>query len=214
MTRVLRYLEAEALGQAAPDYAVHLLGDLLHAAQLLGLRSLQVQSVATCVANATLHLTCCLMYSEQRHAHALSLTCNAPGAGRTTAEGSWGRWTRGLQYAALRRSRRTTLPASAGWCWTVRWHASRLPALSNPWPACSNLSVMFTVPNQARGVSRRHGARRDALARRAPGREQDHPCPGEHWPLRAFACLPVLHTMHSTPRVVGGCAHSKTRMGM
>ena len=42
---MLRYLEAEALGQAAPDYAVHLLGDLLHAAEALGLRSLQVQSL-------------------------------------------------------------------------------------------------------------------------------------------------------------------------
>ena len=41
---MLRYLEAEALDQAAPDYAVHLLGDLLHAAKVLGLRSLQVQS--------------------------------------------------------------------------------------------------------------------------------------------------------------------------
>lgn len=38
------YLEAEALGQAPPDFAVHLLGDLLAAAQTLGLRSLQVRS--------------------------------------------------------------------------------------------------------------------------------------------------------------------------
>ena len=42
--RVLIFLEAEALGQAPPDFAVHLLGDLLHAAQTLGLRSLQVKA--------------------------------------------------------------------------------------------------------------------------------------------------------------------------
>ncbi len=43
--RVLIYLEAEALGQAVPDFAVHLLGDLLRAAEALGLRSLQVRVV-------------------------------------------------------------------------------------------------------------------------------------------------------------------------
>jgi hypothetical protein len=42
---VLIYLEAEALGQAVPDFAVHLLGDLLRAAEALGLRSLQVRVV-------------------------------------------------------------------------------------------------------------------------------------------------------------------------
>ena len=40
--RVLIYLEAEAAGRAVPDFAVHLLGDLLHAAEELGCRSLQV----------------------------------------------------------------------------------------------------------------------------------------------------------------------------
>ena len=40
--RVLIYLEAEAAGRAVPDFAVHLLGDLLHAAEALGCRSLQV----------------------------------------------------------------------------------------------------------------------------------------------------------------------------
>ncbi|CAL5222768.1 g5180 [Coccomyxa viridis] len=39
--RVLIYLEAEAAGRAVPDFAVHLLGDLLHAADALGCRSLQ-----------------------------------------------------------------------------------------------------------------------------------------------------------------------------
>ena len=40
--RVLIYLEAEAAGRTVPDFAVHLLGDLLHAAEDLGCRSLQV----------------------------------------------------------------------------------------------------------------------------------------------------------------------------
>ena len=40
--RVLIFLEAEAAGRAVPDFAVHLLGDLLHAAEDLGCRSLQV----------------------------------------------------------------------------------------------------------------------------------------------------------------------------
>ncbi|EIE25119.1 cytochrome b5 [Coccomyxa subellipsoidea C-169] len=39
--RVLIYLEAGAAGQPVPDYAVHLLGDLLHAGEALGLLSLQ-----------------------------------------------------------------------------------------------------------------------------------------------------------------------------
>ena len=40
--RVLIFLEAEASGRQVPDFAVHLLGDLLHAAEDLGCRSLQV----------------------------------------------------------------------------------------------------------------------------------------------------------------------------
>ena len=39
---MLIYLEAEAAGRAVPDFAVHLLGDLLRAADALGCRSLQV----------------------------------------------------------------------------------------------------------------------------------------------------------------------------
>ncbi|KAK9908984.1 hypothetical protein WJX75_005570 [Coccomyxa subellipsoidea] len=39
--RVLIFLEATAAGQLAPDFAVHLLGDLLHAGEALGLQSLQ-----------------------------------------------------------------------------------------------------------------------------------------------------------------------------
>ncbi len=42
--RVLIYLEAGAAGQPVPDYAVHLLGDLLHAGEALGLLSLQVRA--------------------------------------------------------------------------------------------------------------------------------------------------------------------------
>lgn len=40
--RVLIFLEAAAAGQALPDFAVHLLGDLLHAGEALGLQSVQV----------------------------------------------------------------------------------------------------------------------------------------------------------------------------
>ncbi|BDA41357.1 probable cytochrome b5 type B at C-terminar half [Coccomyxa sp. Obi] len=39
--RVLIFLEASAAGQPAPDFAVHLLGDLLQAGEILGLQSLQ-----------------------------------------------------------------------------------------------------------------------------------------------------------------------------
>ena len=48
--RVLIYLEAEAAGRTAPDFAVHLLGDLLHAADALGCRSLQVRRAPSLLA--------------------------------------------------------------------------------------------------------------------------------------------------------------------
>lgn len=41
--RVLIFLEATAAGQPAPDFAVHLLGDLLQAGEMFGLQPLQVQ---------------------------------------------------------------------------------------------------------------------------------------------------------------------------
>lgn len=41
-TRVLIYLEAEALGRGRPPFAAHLLPDLERAGSLLGLRTLQV----------------------------------------------------------------------------------------------------------------------------------------------------------------------------
>lgn len=61
--RVLIYLEAEAAGRSVPDFAVHLLGDLLHAAEDLGCRSLQVQDSVF----STLHIVMQLNIDAEKY---------------------------------------------------------------------------------------------------------------------------------------------------